>query len=137
MRASDCLVQAPAEAPLASGSSISIALRYASSDSVGLPSFRSNVAHELVNAAMLQPDCRVVGNAAGELLVIPQCVFEELLLKRIELLLEPDVGNLGQKLNGLPCLCALRFGLFLFLAHQHEANRRENRRGDQESGKRL
>ena len=55
-----------------------------------------DVAHLLVGPAVLQLDRGVVGGPAGELLVIGQGLFQELLLERVELLVEADVGDLGQ-----------------------------------------
>ena len=50
---------------------------------------------------MLQLDRAVAGGPAGEVFVIRQGLFQELLLKRVELLVKADVGDLGQEVDGL------------------------------------
>ena len=60
---------------------------------------------------MLQPHRRVAGDPAGELLVVGQGVLEELFLERVELLVEADIGDLGEQVDGLARLLALGLGL--------------------------
>ena len=70
-----------------------------------------DVPHLLVGPAVLQPHRRVAGDPAGELLVIGQGVLEEFLLERVELLVEADIGDLGEQVDGVAGLLALGLGL--------------------------
>ena len=91
-----------------------------------------NVAHLLVGAAVLQLYRAVAGGPAGEFLVIRQGLFQELLLKRVELLVKADIGNLGQKVDGLARLLALCLGLIPLTTDQHRADGERHGRGDQQ-----
>ena len=60
---------------------------------------------------MLQPRRRVARGPAGESLEVGQGVLEDLLLDGVELVVEGDVGALGEQVDGLACLLALGLGL--------------------------
>ncbi len=70
-----------------------------------------DVPHLLVDAAMFEPHRWVVGDPAGELFVILQRLFEEFFLKRIELVVEADIRDFGEHMDGMARLLTLGFRL--------------------------
>ena len=92
-----------------------------------------NISHLLVDPAVLEPYRRVMGNPARELLVVRKCLFEKFLLERIEPVIEADVGNLGQYLDGMTSLPALALGLFLLFGNQYRTRSQRNCRRHQEN----
>ena len=135
VRANDRFASCPAPAAPASGSSklerAAIGLL-----GVGQPAqLALDVAHLLVGPAVLQLDRAVAGGPAGELLVVGQRVLEELLLKRVELLVEADVGDLGQQVDGLARLLALGLGLVPLAGDQDGADGQGDGRGHEQPGR--